>query len=209
MSCDKIMITFLVDISSTKRIRQKSLQLIEEGNVRQTRALVSVDGDNPHYALWNIITYYYSNDNGVSLVYAKDVLDCLNKGRSQWINYAGIDVPNIDNLPEIVESAMKRGVAVLSDEPCANMENAYTEYKAWVHLCSLHRNLNCVVANTSAIHGVHGYFSRLFFWDEPASFEEGAHICGRVGRGKQPSNCRVFFRNNQAAAKTMVPCVLT
>lgn len=197
-----------VDLSSTKRIRQKSLQLIEEGKVRSTRALVSIDGASPQSALWNTITYYKSNDSGVSLVYATDVLDFLNKGRSQWINYADIEVPHIDHLPEIVESAMQKGVAILSDEDCASMKKAYAEYKAWVHLCTVHRNLSCVVANTSAIHGVHGYFSRLFFWDEPASFEEAAHICGRVGRGKQLSNFKVFFRNNHVAAKTMVPCVL-
>lgn len=197
------------DLSSSKRVRRKCLQLIEDGVARTRRHIdaSSDDEDIWHSFVWDAVCAPgVLAFEGVSLVYTETILECLMQGKQAWENAANIaEPPAFHGLPEIVTLAMRRGVAILSNDEEAAVLGISEEYNAWVLSSGLRGELVCILANLSVLHGLHLPFSRIFFWHAPSSFEASAHICGRVGRKHCDSNFTIYWKDAAAAAVAMIP----
>ena len=201
------------DLSSTKRVRRKCLELIEDGITRTRRRVATSSGDDQAWQsfIWDeVFAFKEQRVRPFTLIYTEDPWKCLQLGRQVWKQAADVAEPLIfqDHSSEniaIIASAMRKGVAILSNEEKGVPLGIDAEYNAWVHLNALRGKLVCVLANFSVLHGVHLPFSRVFFWTAPSSFEASTHICGRVGRKSCDCNFTIHCKDEAAAAIAMIP----
>lgn len=196
------------DLCSAQRTRNKCLQFVEDGIAGPRRSFNVPECKEEQWRSFVWRTACMPSDPcGSTLIYTAKPWECLRWGQHIW-NTAR-DIPGSlileDMTSDLVVSAMRKGIAVLTGAEDEQTPGLSSEYNAWVHVSCLKGKLVCVLADFSVLHGLHLPFTRSVFWDAPTSFEAGAHICGRVGRKSSDCNFAIYCKDQIAASVIMVP----
>jgi hypothetical protein len=194
------------DVLSHRSIRRVCMDLVASGKAQRRRGNEPRADDREHWIgrAWDLAL----EAKGLSLMYARDVMECLRQGRAAWPAPRGAyqRIPEDIAACSLLKEAAERGVMAFASED-GRAGEALRAYNRWAYSRALAGEARCVVIGSDAVYGIHLPVLRIVMHDVPVPYEAAIHLCGRTARRTATQEASVFFGSEADAAQAMVPPV--